>query len=54
MIGIVVVSAQSSTSAEAAVDFAAQMVHGEGPKIAVAAGTDDGGLVLTPPRLRWR
>ena len=43
MIGIVVVS-HSRPLAEAAVDFATQMVHGEGPKIAVAAGTDDGGL----------
>ncbi len=41
MIGIVVVS-HSRPLAQAAVDLAAQMVSGAGPKIAVAAGLDDG------------
>lgn len=43
MIGIVVVS-HSRPLAQAAVEFATQMVPDGGPRIAVAAGTDDGGL----------
>lgn len=43
MIGIVVVS-HSRPLAEAAVAFATQMVPDGGPRIAVAAGTDDGSL----------
>ncbi|WP_022882984.1 phosphoenolpyruvate--protein phosphotransferase [Gryllotalpicola ginsengisoli] len=43
MIGIVVVS-HSAALAAAAIDLAGQMVHGEGPKVALAAGTADGGL----------
>lgn len=43
MIGIVVVS-HSVALASAALELAAQMVHGDGPRVALAAGTADGGL----------
>ncbi len=43
MIGIVVVS-HSSALAAAALELAAQMVHGSGPRVELAAGTADGGL----------
>ena len=42
-VGIVVVS-HSRALAHAALDLARQMVHGAGPRTAVAAGLDDGGL----------
>jgi dihydroxyacetone kinase phosphotransfer subunit len=42
-VGIVVVS-HSRALADAAVELALQMVHGEEPPIAIAAGTADGGL----------
>ncbi|QXT62349.1 PTS-dependent dihydroxyacetone kinase phosphotransferase subunit DhaM [Tessaracoccus palaemonis] len=42
-VGIVVVS-HSHALAEAAVELAMQMVHGDAPPIALAAGTSDGGL----------
>ena len=43
MIGIVVVS-HSPQLARAAVELARQMVHGPGPKLAIAAGVYDGSL----------
>lgn len=43
LVGIVVVS-HSRALAEAAVELSLQMVHGDRPEIAVAAGTPDGGL----------
>ncbi|PJJ73128.1 PTS hybrid protein [Diaminobutyricimonas aerilata] len=43
MIGIVVVS-HSAALAEAALGLALEMVHGERPRIALAAGTPDGGF----------
>jgi dihydroxyacetone kinase phosphotransfer subunit len=42
-VGIVVVS-HSRALAEAAVELAMQMVHGEAPAVAIAAGMPDGGL----------
>jgi phosphotransferase system enzyme I (PtsI) len=43
MIGIVVVS-HSAALAQAALELAGQMVHGDAPRVALAAGTEDGGL----------
>ncbi|MCU1657098.1 MAG: Multiphosphoryl transfer protein, partial [Pseudonocardiales bacterium] len=43
MVGIVVVS-HSRALARAAVELAGQMLHGHGPKIAIAAGLDDSTL----------
>lgn len=43
LVGIVVVS-HSRPLAEAAVEFATEMVHGESPRIRIAAGTPDGGF----------
>lgn len=50
MIGIVVVS-HSPQLAKAAVEFAFEMVHGERPKLAIAAGVFDGSLGTDATRI---
>ena len=50
MIGIVVVS-HSPQLAKAAVELALQMVHGDGPKLAIAAGVYDGSLGTDATRI---
>ena len=50
MVGIVVVS-HSPRLAEAAVALALEMVHGERPPIALAAGTEDGRIGTDPMRV---